>query len=121
MFAYLLMSNLIGYHSAVKATPILIERTVALDTLQDLTSPSKRTLSVVVWSCVSTVLICAWTSVHPNVPPQNKWKARWNRLKLIMMFWMIVAPELVLVWAVRQHFGAKDIRDTYNDSRQGEC
>ena len=61
---------------------------------------------------MSTIIICAWTSVHPNVPPPNKWKARWSRLKL--MFWMIVAPELVLAWGVRQHFAAKDIRDIYN-------
>ena len=37
-----------------------------------------------------------------------------------MMFWMIVAPELVLAWAVRQYFGAKDIRDTYNERHPGE-
>jgi len=35
------------------------------------------------------------------------------------MFWMIVAPELVLAWAVRQFFDAKDIRDTYNESYPG--
>jgi len=33
---------------------------------------------------------------------------------------MIVAPELVLAWAVRQFFAAKDIRDTYNESHPGE-
>jgi len=78
----------------------------------------KRTLFGIIWACVSTTILCAWTAVHPNVPPQSKWKARWNRLKL--MFWMIVAPELVLAWAVRQFFGAKDIRDTYNESHPGE-
>jgi len=47
-----------------------------------------------IWSYVSTTTICAWTSLHPNVPPLNKWNARWNRLRLT--FWMIVAPEFVL-------------------------
>ena len=55
-------------------------------------------------------MICAWTSVHPNVPPPSKWQARWNRLNL--MFWMI-ATELVLAWAVRQLFVAREIRDEY--------
>ena len=50
--------------------------------------------------------------MHPNVPPPNPWKARWNRLRL--MFWMIIAPELVLAWAVRQFFAAREIRDEYN-------
>ena len=36
------------------------------------------------------------------------------------MFWMVVAPELVLAWAVRQFFAAKDIRDAYNNSREGK-
>jgi len=36
------------------------------------------------------------------------------------MFWMIVAPELVLAWAVRQFFAARDIRDTYNESHPGK-
>jgi len=79
----------------------------------------KRTLFGIMWSCLSTTILCAWTAVHPNVPPQSKWQARWNRLEL--MFWMIVAPELVLAWAVRQFFVAKEIRDTYNDSREGKC
>ena len=38
-----------------------------------------------------------------------------------LMFWMIIAPELVLAWAVRQFFAAKDIRDIYNKCREGKC
>jgi len=79
----------------------------------------KRTLFEIIWSCLSTTILCAWTAVHPNVPPQSKWQARWNRLEL--MFWMIVAPELVLAWAVRQLFAAKEVRDAYNNSREGKC
>ena len=81
-------------------------------------SQLKRTLFGIIWGCLSTTILCAWTAVHPNVPPRRKWQARWNRLRL--MFWMIVAPELVLAWAVRQFFAAKDIRDTYNESHPGE-
>jgi len=33
------------------------------------------------------------------------------------MFWMVVAPELVLAWAVRQFFAAKHVRDTYNERK----
>ncbi len=79
--------------------------------------PFKRTLFGIIWSCISTMIICAWTSVHPNMPPPNKWKARWNRLRIV--FWMIVAPELVLAWAVRQWFAAREIRDAYNERHPG--
>ena len=41
------------------------------------------------------------------------------------MFWMIVAPELVLAWAIRQFFAARKIRDKYNERTfkegEGEC
>jgi hypothetical protein len=71
-----------------------------------------RTLFGVAWSCILTVFICAWTSVHPNVPPRGRMGGLLARVKL--MFWTIVAPELVLAWAVRQWFAAREIRDIYN-------
>ena len=105
MFSYFLVSVLV----VVEAVPIFTER---VDTIR---SPLlQRSLFGIIWSCISTIIICAWTSVHPNVPPPNAWKARWNRLSL--MFWMIIAPELVLAWAVRQFFAAREIRDEYNRS-----
>src|SRR6266508_1097156 len=79
--------------------------------------PAKRTLFNVAWSCISTIIICAWVSVHPNVPPSGLWKGLWRRLE--MMFWTVIAPELVLAWAVRQWFAAWEIRDTVNGAREG--
>ena len=71
-----------------------------------------RTLVSMAGSCILTIFICAWTSVHPNVLPQSSMGGLLARIKL--MFWTIVAPELVLAWAVRQWFAAKEIRDMYN-------
>jgi len=79
--------------------------------------PAKRSLYKIVWSCVSTTIICAWVSVHPNVPPSGYWKGLWRRVK--MMIWTIIAPELILAWAVRQWFAAWEIRDTVNGSEEG--
>jgi len=58
-----------------------------------------RTPFGVAWSCILTVFICAWTSGHPNVPPQDGIARGLARIKVT--FWTIAAPELVLVWAVR--------------------
>src|SRR5260221_14447745 len=63
-----------------------------------------------------TTIICAWVSVHPNVPPSGYWKGLWRRVK--MMIWTIIAPELILAWAVRQWFAAWEIRDTVNGSKE---
>jgi len=80
--------------------------------------PAKRTLLSITWSCILTVIICAWTSVHPNVPPRDQGRALLGKVK--MMFWSIIAPELILAWAVRQWFAAREVRDSYNRV-YGEC
>ena len=61
------------------------------------------------------VFICAWTSGHPNVPPHDGIARRLARIKAT--FWTIAAPELVLVWAVRQWFRAILARDLYNSGQ----
>ena len=113
MLIYFLFYILLKYSNA-EAMPIFIDRA---DTPTNSNSPLPRTLFGIVWSCASTIIVCAWSSVHPNVPPPNPWKARWNRLRL--MFWMTIAPELVLAWAVRQFFAAREIRDEYNSRYPG--
>ena len=115
MLLYFLFYVLLNYTN-VEAVPICIDG-VEIRSPQDSNTPLPRTLFGIIWSCLSTIIICAWTSVHPNVPPPNAWKARWNRLRL--MFWMIIAPELVLAWAVRQFFAAREIRDMYNQRYPG--
>src|SRR6266498_2298247 len=75
----------------------------------------QRTLINIVWSCILTVMICAWTSVHPNLPPQSRQQALLKSIKL--MFWTIVAPELILAWAVRQWYAAKEVRNIYNEHK----
>jgi len=75
-----------------------------------------RTLFSMAWSCILTTFICAWTSVHLNVPPQGQMGGLLARVK--MMFWTTtVALELILAWAVRQWFAAREIRDIYNQHR----
>lgn len=61
-----------------------------------------------------TTFLCAWVAVHPNIPPAGEygWKAVWRRTRL--MFWTLVAPELVLAWAFKQRYAAQEIADTYN-------
>jgi len=102
-------------HSSVPREPLLGEnlRTLASSKSQ----PEARTLFNITYSCLLTVVICAWTSVHPNVPPQNRGQALFWRLK--MMFWTVVAPELILAWAVRQWFAAREAKDVFNNSVRG--
>src|SRR5258705_12093184 len=94
------------------ALPIVLSSRAAPGTVD-----VKRSLYKIVWSCVLTTIICAWVSVHPNVPPSGYWKGLWRRVQ--MMIWTIIAPELILAWAVRQWFAAWEIRDAVNGSEEG--
>jgi hypothetical protein len=75
---------------------------------------SKRTLFDIIWGCVSTTIICAWAAVHPNVPPrEGPVKKILRRFEL--MFWTIVAPEILPCWALNQYLAAMTVRDVYNE------
>ncbi|SRR6266545_90597 len=79
-------------------------------------SCSKRTLFDIVWACVSTTIICAWISIHPNLPPREGGLMTTLR-RLELMFWTIVAPEILPVWAVKQRLAASMVAKVYNDSK----
>jgi len=77
---------------------------------------SKRTLFRIIWGCVSTTIICTWAAVHPNIPPQEgPLKGALRRLEL--MFWAIVAPEILPCWALNQRLAAMTVRDVYKDRK----
>ncbi len=60
-------------------------------------------------SCWTTIFICTWVSIHPNIPPSGKnvIHTLWRRITL--MFWALIVPELILAWAVRQWLVARAI------------
>jgi len=77
---------------------------------------SKRTLFNIIWGCVSTTIICAWAAIHPNIPPrEGPFKATLRRFEL--MFWTIVAPEILPAWALNQRLAAMTVRDLYNKEK----
>ena len=79
--------------------------------------PNQRTVSGILWNCFVTISLCTWTSVHPNIPgPGEKgWKVTCQRIEL--MLWALLAPELILLWGLRQFAGAANLRRKV----QGEC
>ncbi|TFK60452.1 hypothetical protein BDN72DRAFT_939954 [Pluteus cervinus] len=71
--------------------------------------PQDRSLVDIVRSCVLTIFACVYTALHPNIPdPEAKlWQKICARLK--MSFYMLIAPEAVIWWAMRQWYGARKI------------
>ena len=65
-----------------------------------------RTIWNIIWSCLSTLFACAWIAVHPNIPApkDSQWKIFRRRMKI--MAYVLLAPEMIIIWAARQHHDA---------------
>jgi len=76
----------------------------------------QRTLFNIIWGCVSTTIICAWAAIHPNMPPrEGPLRGILRRLELV--FWAMVAPEILPAWALNQLLAALTVRNVYNDAK----
>ena len=82
----------------------------------DDSSTSTRTLFSVIQGCVSTTIICAWTALHPNIPPREG-PVKGVLRKVELMFFTILVPEILPAWALNQLLGAMTIKDVYNKAK----
>lgn len=92
------------------------------------TSPSScdnindcRTLWDIVSSCLSTIFLCTWVAIHPNIPgPVDNRRTSFGtrclhllsclvREKLPLFLCAVLVPEYTLAWALRQKFMVKTI------------
>jgi len=90
-----------------------------------------RTRWNIIWSCLSTVLLCTWVSLHPNITiaPDTRrigWieKHVWHPLchlmknRLPLFPCALIAPEYILAWAIRQYIQAGEIQRTCQASQE---
>jgi hypothetical protein len=81
-----------------------------------------RTLWNIIWSCLSTIFLCTWGSLHPNISstPEEPGMGRLDKLrkwlvevltyKLPLFLWALLVPEYILAWAIRQYITAGEIQ-----------
>jgi hypothetical protein len=82
-----------------------------------------RTVWNIVCSCLFTIFLCTWGSLHPNISstpdePGAGWfkKQVWKPFlgvityKLPLLLWALLVPEYILAWAIRQYIMAGVIR-----------
>ncbi|KIM19873.1 hypothetical protein M408DRAFT_311583 [Serendipita vermifera MAFF 305830] len=80
---------------------------------------SQRSIWSIAWSCLSTIFLCTWVAVHPNIhfrleKQDQKWYEQWLweplheffTHKLLLFLWALLVPEYILAWAVRQYVQA---------------
>jgi hypothetical protein len=75
-------------------------------------APRIRTIYDILWSCLLTIFACTWTSLHPNIwlGPTLFESIVW---KILLMGMALLAPELVVLWAIRQWAAARDLANQY--------
>ncbi|KAF8641737.1 hypothetical protein AX16_009814 [Volvariella volvacea WC 439] len=65
-----------------------------------------RTIFDILYSCIGVTLLCTYISIHHNIPDQNDPWAQVTWLKLRTTFYALIAPEMVILWAIRQRIMA---------------
>ena len=74
-----------------------------------------RTLWNIIWSCVATLFACTYTAVHPNIPGVDEHKVIVVLRRIFIMVVALVFPELVVTWAARQFFSARQAAKDFNE------
>ncbi|CAA7263418.1 unnamed protein product [Cyclocybe aegerita] len=76
---------------------------------------SDRSIWDIIWSCFATIFACTWIAVHPNIPgaKDSLWRVFGRRLAIMM--YLLIAPEMVILWAARQHFAAVRIGKQFRE------
>ena len=93
MIAHALIGALTAFNSA--ATP-----SAACDDIHNC-----RTVSAIVYNCLSTIFLCTWVALHADVP-KNLENQLWIRIGLMLS--AVLAPETILVWAFTQWMDSCD-------------
>ncbi|KAK7016812.1 hypothetical protein VNI00_018788 [Paramarasmius palmivorus] len=84
-----------------------------------------RTTTGILWSCLSVIFICTWVAIHPNIPAVQDWRGNpWHPAVVIyqnveLMVVALLAPEFMILWAMRQREQAKNIRKKFKKYKWG--
>ncbi|KAG1896994.1 uncharacterized protein F5891DRAFT_562754 [Suillus fuscotomentosus] len=76
-----------------------------------------RTLWTIISSSVLTLFACIYSAIHPNIPsPKNSswYHILWRQLGIMIM--ALIAPELIVTWAMRQLFSAHQVTRQFKES-----
>ncbi|KAF8659469.1 hypothetical protein AX16_001836 [Volvariella volvacea WC 439] len=71
----------------------------------------KRTIFDILYSCLGVIFLCTYISIHHNIPDQNDSWGKKTWLKIQTMLYAVVAPEIVIMWALRQRIMAGSIAE----------
>lgn len=92
-------------------------------------APNVRGTMEIVWGCLSILIICTWSVVHPNVPCQlaaRTWREKTRRSilrlwwKFLLFVWNVLAPEWTLGKAWSDYRSVSGAAAGYADMSQAD-
>src|ERR1700691_4954496 len=75
--------------------------------------PHFRTTWNIVSSCVAIIFSCIWVALHPNIPSPGDSPLRIALRRAKLMVMALIAPELIVLWAMRQWLVSRRLADKY--------
>jgi hypothetical protein len=70
----------------------------------------------ILWTCLSTILACTWAALHLNVPDRNWGKGAAGITKGLAWFGVILAPEVMALYAATDVCYARKLVARCNNS-----
>ncbi|KAG1897542.1 uncharacterized protein F5891DRAFT_982517 [Suillus fuscotomentosus] len=94
----------------VHAAPITdTTNSIASDSFLEAPSFTTRTMWTIISSSVFTLFACIYGAIHPNIPSPEDRPLRVLLQLLGTMIMALIAPELIITWAMRQWFSARRV------------
>jgi len=75
-----------------------------------------RSIYSILWSCFSTIFMCTWIAVHPNIPAAGDSQWVVFRRRVAIMGYVLLVPEMVIYWAWRQHNAASNFTKKHQEN-----
>ncbi|KAG1870354.1 hypothetical protein C8R48DRAFT_549141, partial [Suillus tomentosus] len=75
-----------------------------------------RTLWSIISSSVLTLFACVYSAIHPNIPSpkhSSQLHGLWRQIRMVIM--ALIAPELIVTWAMRQWFSADQVTRQFKE------
>jgi len=70
-------------------------------------SDQRRSKEDIIWSSLAVIFACTWVSVRPNIPAHDDSQLKNFLRRAGLMFWTLMVPEVVIVWAMREWYAAR--------------
>lgn len=75
-------------------------------------SPTVRGTGDIIISCLVTLIACAYTAIHPTVPPGGSGKRSFTLIKAALVLVALMCPEAVFALAFQEYLDARRLKKT---------